>query len=211
MNETPIERLLTSGLKVFAERGFREATVRDICALAGTNISSIRYYFSSKEMLYREVLAYSFREADRKYPQLAFSDESLPPNDRLKIFIRNLLMRLLDESDLGFHARLMAREIAEPTEALHVIIDTVMKPRFMILRELIPQLVGETLDQTDIDRVIHCIIGQCLVFRHSKPMIERLCPEVISSPEAIDRTADMIIRFSLGGLRALDSSKGGLP
>ena len=189
LNETPIDRLLTSGLKVFAERGFRDATVRDICALAGTNISSIRYYFSSKEMLYREVLAYSFREADRKYPQLAFSDES----------------------DLGFHARLMAREIAEPTEALHFIIDTVMKPRFMILRELIPQLVGETLDQTDIDRVIHCIIGQCLVFRHSKPMIERLCPEVISSPEAIDRTADMIIRFSLGGLRALDSSTGGLP
>ncbi len=42
-------------------------------------------------------------------------------------------------------------------------------------------------------------------------MIERLCPEVISSPEAIDRTADMIIRFSLGGLRALDPSTGGLP
>ena len=127
MDDKPIERLLTAGLVVFAERGFREATVRDICARAGTNISAIRYYFTSKEMLYREVLAYSFREADRKYPQAAFSDESLPASDRLKIFIRNLLMRLLDESDLGFHARLMAREIAEPTEALHFIIDTVMK------------------------------------------------------------------------------------
>ena len=188
MDDKPIERLLTAGLVVFAERGFREATVRDICARAGTNISAIRYYFTSKEMLYREVLAYSFREADRKYPQAAFSDES----------------------DLGFHARLMAREIAEPTEALHFIIDTVMKPRFLILRELIPQLVGDTLDHTDIDRVIHCIIGQCLVFRHSKPMIERRCPEVISSPDAIDRTADMIIRFSLGGLRALDPSPGSL-
>jgi hypothetical protein len=36
------ERLLTAATKVFAERGFKETTVREICALAGANLAEAR-------------------------------------------------------------------------------------------------------------------------------------------------------------------------
>jgi AcrR family transcriptional regulator len=196
-------RILHAALAIFAERGFKAATVREICAQAGVNVASVNYHFRSKEALYREALAFAFEEAERKYPQTAFTDVSLPPAERLRQFIRTLLLRLLDDGQLGIHARLMAREIADPTGALDLIIDTVMRPRFLILQNLVRQLAGPHWAQADIDRFIHNIIGQCLVYRHSRPMVERMSPDIIASPAAIDRTADLIHQFSLAALQHL--------
>ncbi|MFM8443537.1 MAG: CerR family C-terminal domain-containing protein, partial [Methylococcus sp.] len=63
----------------------------------------------------------------------------------------------------------------------------------------------------DIDRFIHNIIGQCLVYRHSRPMIDRLCPEIIAGPAAIDRTAELIHQFSLAALRRLGETTEARP
>jgi AcrR family transcriptional regulator len=197
------DRILQAALEIFAERGFKAATVREICARAGVNVASVNYYYRSKEALYREALVYSFKEADRKYPQVAFTDASLPPEDRLRLFIRSLLLRLMDDGQLGVHAQLMAREIADPTDALDYIVDTVMRPRFKVLRDIIPLIAGPGFEPEDIDRFIYSILGQCLVYRHSRALVERLCPGIIAGPDAIERTAEMIARFSLAGLHQL--------
>lgn len=210
-NEQTCDRLLQAAVEVFAERGFKDATVRDICARAGVNVASVNYYFRSKEALYREALAFAFREADRKYPQEAAADPERPPEERLRLFLLAMVHRLMDESHLGFHGRLIAREIADPTGALDHIVETVMRPRFLALRDILPRLIGPGWSQADIDRLIHNIIGQCLVYRHSRPLIERLCPDIIAGPEAIDRTADLIVRFSLAALRQLATDRGPKP
>jgi AcrR family transcriptional regulator len=201
------DRILQAALEIFAERGFKDATVRDICAQAGVNVASVNYYFRSKAALYQEALVYSFKEADRKYPQRALADDSLSPEDRLQLFIRSLLMRLMDDSHLGFHAKLMAREIADPTSALDYIVETVMRPRFLVLRDIIPRLAGPHWSPADIDRFIQGIIGQCLVYRHSRPMIERLCPDIIAGTDAIERSAEMIFQFSLAALQGLRETR----
>ncbi len=53
------ERILKIACEVFAKRGFRKTTVRDICQQAGVNVASVNYYFSSKEKLYEEVCKYA--------------------------------------------------------------------------------------------------------------------------------------------------------
>lgn len=210
-NEQTQGRLLQAAVEVFAERGFKDATVRDICARAGVNAASVNYYFRSKEALYREALAFSFREADRKYPQDAAADPGLPPEERLRRFILALVHRLLDDGRLGCHGRLVAREIADPTGALDHIVDTVMRPRFLALRDILPRLAGPGWSQADLDRLIHNIIGQCLVYRHSRPLIEKLCPDIVTGPEAIERTAELIVQFSLAALRQLAAERGPTP
>jgi AcrR family transcriptional regulator len=201
------DRILQAALELFAEHGFKATTVRDICSQAGVNVASINYYFRSKEALYKEALVFSFKEADRKYPPAAVASELLPPEDRLRLFIRNLLLRLMDNGHLGLHAKLMAREIADPTAALDYVVGTVMRPRFKILRDLLPHFVGEGWHAADIDRFILSLIGQCLIYRHARPMVERLCPGTIASTDAIDRTAEMIFQFSLAALRHLGHSQ----
>ena len=197
------DRILQAALESFAERGFKATTVRDICSQAGVNVASVNYYFRSKESLYKEALVYSFKEVDRKYPPAVLASELLPPEDRLRLFIRTLLLRLMDNGQLGLHAKLMAREIAEPTAALDYVVETVMRPRFEMLRTLLPDFVGDGWDAADIDRFILSLIGQCLIYRHARPMVERLCPETMSSPDAINRTAEVIFQFSLAALGQL--------
>ena len=46
------QALIEAGGAVFAEQGFHDATVRDICARAGANIAAVHYHFGDKEALY---------------------------------------------------------------------------------------------------------------------------------------------------------------
>ena len=50
------DRLLDAGGRLFATRGFKRVTIRDICREAGTNVAAVNYHFSDKLGLYREVL-----------------------------------------------------------------------------------------------------------------------------------------------------------
>ena len=104
------ERLLDAAGEVFAEHGFKRATVRDICARAGANVAAVNYYFRDKEGLYTTCLEQWARSALEKYPLLL----GLPPNasaeERLSAFIRSFLLRLLDNSRYAWHGKLMSRE-----------------------------------------------------------------------------------------------------
>lgn len=56
MNLTTRERLLQASTRLFADNGYRGASVRDICNLAGANPGAVSYHFGGKRQLYRAVL-----------------------------------------------------------------------------------------------------------------------------------------------------------
>ena len=198
--EPTFDRLLQVAVEVFAECGFREATVREICSRANVNVASVNYYFRSKEALYAQALAFSFQEANRLYPQDAALDKGLPPEQRLALFIKNFLHKLLDDSYLGLHSKLIAREIADPTKALDEIIETAIVPQFTLLQEIIQQILGAHTDKVAVQRCLLSIFGQCLMFKHSRSIIDRLFPELIANDSAIQASAEHIVQFSLAAL-----------
>src|SRR5947207_8694438 len=53
------QRLLEAAGEVFAERGFRDATVQEICRRADANIAAVHYHFADKEQLYRAIIQYA--------------------------------------------------------------------------------------------------------------------------------------------------------
>ena len=50
------ERLLQVAKQLFADRGFRNVTVREICRDAHANVAAVNYHFGDKLGLYRAVL-----------------------------------------------------------------------------------------------------------------------------------------------------------
>lgn len=210
--EPAFDRLLQVAVEVFAECGFREATVREICSRANVNVASVNYYFRSKEALYAQALAFAFQEANRLYPQNAILDKGLPPEQRLTLFIGNFIHKLLDDSQLGLHSKLIAREIADPTKALDEIIETTIVPQFALLEEIIRQILKTSVDKAVVQRCLLSIIGQCLMFKHSRSIIDRLYPELIADESSIQASAEHIAQFSLAALtRFAQSRKRSIP
>lgn len=206
-NEPAFDRLLQVAVEVFAEYGFREATVREICSRANLNVASVNYYFRSKEALYSQALTFAFQEANRLYPQDAALKMNLPPEQRLALFIKNFLHKLLDDSHLGLHSKLIAREIVDPTKALDEIIETAIAPQFALLTEIVQQILGFSADKVVVQRCLLSIFGQCLMFKHSRSIIDRLYPELIANDSAIQAGAEHITQFSLAALTRLTQQK----
>lgn len=199
-NDPSRDRLLKAAVEVFAERGFRDATMREICAQAEVNTAAVNYYFGGKENLYAEALAFAFRQANQRYPLDEALDASLPAQTRLTRFIQVLLRRLLDETALGHHGRLIACEIAQPTAALDGILRSAIAPQIALLRGLLPELLGPGWEEADIHRCVFSIIGQCLMYKHSRSVVDHICPQIIADATENERTAEHIARFSLAAL-----------
>lgn len=200
-DEPTFNRLLQVAVSVFAELGFRDATVREICKRANVNVASVNYYFRSKEALYLQALTFAFEEVNQHYPQNAAADKTLAPEQRLTLFIDNFLHKLLDDSHLGLHSQLIAREIADPTTALDEIVKTTIQPQSELLAEIIEQLLGAQTSPLTIKRVVLSVLGQCLMFKHSRSIIDRLFPDTIASEQAIQDSARHIAEFSLAALK----------
>ncbi|MEI6067101.1 MAG: CerR family C-terminal domain-containing protein [Methylococcaceae bacterium] len=205
--EPVFDRLLQVAVEVFAEYGFREATVREICSRAHVNAASVNYYFRSKEALYSQALAFAFRETNRLYPQDAALDKSLPPEQRLAVFINNFLHKLLDDSQLGLHSKLIAREIADPTNALDDIMETAIVPQIALLEDIIRQILKYPVDNVVVQRCLLSILGQCLMFKHSRSIIDHLYPDLVADAAAIQAGAEHITQFSLAALSRLTLPK----
>jgi TetR/AcrR family transcriptional regulator, regulator of cefoperazone and chloramphenicol sensitivity len=209
-NEPAFDRLLQVAVEVFAECGFRDATVREICSRAHVNVASVNYYFRSKEALYAKALAFAFQETNRLHPQDAALDKNLLPELRLSLFIKNFLNKLLDNSHLGLHSKLIAREIADPTKALDTVIETAIVPQLALLEDIIRHILQAPADKATVDRCLLSIFGQCLMFKHSRSIIDRLHPELIADESAIQANAEHIAQFSLAALAWFAAKNEGL-
>jgi AcrR family transcriptional regulator len=91
------QRLIEAAGEVFAERGFRAATVRDICQRAKANVADVNYYFGDKEHFYTEVLPYVFHSSLQKYPPLLALDNHASPEQQLRAYIHSFMLRCLGE------------------------------------------------------------------------------------------------------------------
>src|SRR6266478_1289143 len=109
------QRLLEAAGEVFAERGFRDATIQDICRRADANIAAVHYHFADKERLYRTVIQYAEGCAGDSPPADIAPDT--PAEKRLRGHIESFLLRLLDEGHPAWLFYLLARGISQHTPA----------------------------------------------------------------------------------------------
>ena len=201
------ERILQIACEVFAKRGFRNTTVRDICQQAGVNVASVNYYFNSKEKLYEEVCKYacgiSSDDADVRFK----FDTSGKPEDQLKSFIQALLVNVLGTEPSNWRHMIMSREMVEPTNALSIVIKEMIKPRFQQLYSIVQDLLGKDAKDETVRRCCFSITGQCLYYRFARPVIMKLDPQQKFDQTEIKKLADHITQFSLNAIKNLASTK----
>lgn len=195
--------LLEAAGEVFAEKGFAKATVRAICDRAGANVAAVSYYFRDKEGLYREAIKYWSEISRQKYPPHFGLGANPTAEQRLEAFIRSFLLRILDKSRPGWHGKLLTREMVEPTKALDELVESAYRPTNEQLRQIIRELAGGRLSPTEVRLCARSILGQCVYYRHARPLIVRLDPDETFTPADVERLAAHVTRFSLEAIKAL--------
>ncbi len=198
-------RLLQAAGEVFAEQGFRRATVRDICSRAGANVAAINYHFGDKERLYRAVLSYGLKLALEKYPP----DMGLAPGAeataQLRAYILSLLHRMLGKGAPAWHGKLMSREMIDPSGALDMVVQETIRPLSQHLSKILEQLLSSAAkaDPHLVRRCVFSIVGQCLFYHQAAPVIAKLQGTSVEGGEQIEKLADHVYQFSLAALRCL--------
>ena len=184
------ERILDAAADVFAEKGLRDATVREIVARAKVNLAAVNYHFRDKERLYAEVLEREMRAVHAKHP---IGDDSTPER-RLRAFVEGFLRRVTDRGSRA--GRLMAREMIEPTAALDRLAERVIRPIYAQLVGLIRDIRRMSTPRAEL--AAKSLLGQILFYKHCAPVVERIDGRL----PRIEDLAEHILRFSLGGIRA---------
>ena len=197
-------RLLEAAREVVVQHGFQGATVREICRRAEANVAAVSYHFGSKDGLLAEALNF----APLKAMQLANEKIGGSPEMRLRLFIRDFMLMLLDEAGGSPPCRIMARELADPTPALDQIVREAIAPLHEFLVKLVREIAGSGIAEAELRRCMHSLLGQCLYYRHSHPVLQRLHPRLCYSRKEIEAIATHIADFSLAGIRQISGKTG---
>lgn len=202
------QRLIEAAGAVFAEHGFRAATVRDICRRAGANVAAVNYHFGGKEGLYDHVLRFAHRQLAPSR-DVSESAKLQCPQTRLKLMIKGFFRELLEQNHVGWHTQVVAREMIEPTAALDRLVEQEIRPRSAIFEGVIRQILGPKATPAEVGLCVFSIISQCVFYLHSRPVIERLRPNLSYSPQEVAKVAEHVARFSLAALENWSGGKQG--
>jgi AcrR family transcriptional regulator len=195
-------RLLNAAADVFAEDGFRKATIQRICRRARANIAAAHYHFGGKAELYAAVFEHAEQQRAMHDPAPLSDGHDQPPEVQLRAHVSAFLSRLLDPGRPAWMARLLARELIEPTPALDRLVRRRMRANHEQLGAIIRQLLGPAATADAVRFCTISVIAQCVFYRNSAAVITRLYPDLVPGKER-ERIADHVTRFSLAAVQGL--------
>jgi hypothetical protein len=122
---------------------------------------------------------------------------------QLTAFIKSFMLHLLGEGHGSCFGRLMSREYIEPTSILDIIVEEEFRLFFNRLNAIVRQRLGEDVGEEKVLLCSMSILGQCLFFRNSWPVISRLLHKENYTAEEINEIADHVVCFSMDALAGL--------
>lgn len=197
------ERLLAAASEAFAEKGYRQATVSEICERAKSNVAAVNYHFGDKETLYIKSWRNAFYESLKVYPPDGAVGADAPPEERLRGRVKALIRRITSPQNREF--LIVLRELASPTGLLDEVTRKDLRPLRESMEGLIRELLGPQASETQVRFCAIGIVSQCFIPMLMKRM-DRGRQEDRSDYFGIDDIesyADHVVEFSLAGIRSL--------
>lgn len=197
------QRLLNAAGEIFAEYGYRAATIRQICEKAGANIAAVNYHFGDKDGLYKAVLRFVNQADIKKHPHNLGLNAGASAEQRLRAYIQYLLSRIFEEGRPSWHMKLMAREMTEPTRAFETLVEEAARPLHQELSSIIRDLLGPEASDVTVHLCTLSVLGQSVYYHRARPVISRLYPRQRYGPKEIEALVDHITQFSLLALEGM--------
>jgi hypothetical protein len=103
----------------------------------------------------------------------------------------------------------MTRELAQPTPALPQVIDEILRPNLLLLRQLVEDVARQRLDDETLSLLTHGIHAQCVHWKTARSIFPYLWPSLQFDETQVRRIAEHITTFSIAGIRACAEARPG--
>ena len=204
-NPTTKEKIFFAAIKVFAEKGFKEATVRDICKLADSaNLNAVNYYYGGKAKLYECILEMMFaEELQHRWDndELLQSDKA-SPHEKLMAYIRLHCALAYDEAEIVRDLNaIFIREMSRPSEFVKDLAKKQIRPQVEALMSILRGILGDNTPEYVLRDCLASIIGQITYYLFIWPIFHAVFPDHPGMQAYQEHLAKHIYRFASAGLK----------
>ncbi|MDF7801912.1 CerR family C-terminal domain-containing protein [Pontiellaceae bacterium B1224] len=200
---TTKERLIQAAVVIFAEKGYHNATVAEICEAAEANIAAVNYHFGDKENLYRQVWAFLFEKSALEHPLPTALPET-EPERWLRDFIRSRIEEIFDTGICHRLPQLLHRIKCEHTELHDFVFETYLRPGHERVTRAIKALLGPhaTDNQRKLAHINFMGLHIFLNVGHQKDKEKKNKRQHLPAIDDPSELARQVEEFALGGLLA---------
>lgn len=192
--------LLDAAGRVFANRGYSDATSKEICELAGTNTAAVNYYFGGRERLYHAVLIEAHKQLVALEDMQRIAAMNGAPEARLEALFGRFVRAYTDSSD-HWGVRVWLREMLNPSSVAPEIIKEAVLPKALIGRHIVAEIIGYPEDSDEVQRALALTVLPWLsLVLVPESLRLQILPSTSKSEKAMQQE---MIRYTLAGLQAL--------
>ena len=184
------DRVLQAAQALFAERGYRGASLRDIARRIGVKAPSLLHHFSSKQQLYLAVLEQMFESLDDAASAIVWRQESR--QERMRQALGHTVDFIASHRDF---VRIMWREMADESGTGRQVLKRRLPPLFTTAVTFIfrGQRDGEFRTEVDPLRFMWVLNAITLGYFTIASMIRRLWDIDLLEPAMIERRKQELI------------------
>lgn len=192
------DRLLHAACGIFADKGYRDTTVAEICDAAQANIAAVNYHFGNKDSLYQQVWAHVLElfvpldaeadNLDKPAPELLYDYVV----DRLEWLIRGDRLE-----------RLIRSELVQSTGLVDELREAALQKTRRHFLDAVQRIAGGGLSEDNVQLCCTSILSQCRAFMALELLDHRGEADYQVPEEQIHSFARHVTTFSLAGIQAL--------
>jgi len=192
-------RILKAAEFLFAERGYKDTSVRAVVAKARVNQAAINYHFGGKDGLYREVLRAAIRALTEH--QLAHAEElkKMSRENALAEFIKYQLRPLAARDQITRYYRIFDWETVRPTDIYRDLVSEEATPFLSFATDLIRRFMPNA-DQRTLTMAAIWLFGQCTIFVRNREQLANPPVSLDLDETAINQLTNLVSGWALSGL-----------
>ncbi|MCP4694410.1 MAG: TetR/AcrR family transcriptional regulator [Desulfobacterales bacterium] len=195
-SEVTRAKLIQAAGSLFAERGFRGVTVRDIVQEADTHLSALNYHFRNKAALYREALLEACKTAS-----ISGEDQGrllrLDPRKALLIIVKESIKEYSRLGAANWQIVLITRESWEPSEVFEEVAREYFKPETDFIARIVGKIVDQPPDSHHVRFAVISLLGLLETFGLYGHLTDAAAPGLSDHLKKKDWLAKKITRLVL--------------
>lgn len=197
--------LIEAATELFGRQGYAATSIRDVAALADTNLASISYHFGNKEGL-RQACAFEF--ARKLGAALGAVEEPRTPTpdqarETMRRMLRAVVPILLGSSQAQAMVSFVLRELFEKGPTADLIYESFVEPAHRRFCDLWGQATGRSPEAPEVKLRIFSFLGQILYFRVATPFVTHRLGWDEMGPAEVATITDLLLE-NLTALLAAD-------